>query len=113
MRAERVKAEPDARQKEKLSFWGFTRGRRYEGKEAYVTQELQDLVRIATVAHRKGKGELVWYSWVGAPKKKTVPSHGSTLVGVSKDGAIKLLEGHGATSAPAMAPEVRATCATT
>ena len=49
-------------------------------------------MRIATVAHRKGKGDLVWYSWVGAKKKKTVPAHGSTLVGVSKDGAFKLLE---------------------
>ena len=26
------------------------------------------------------------------PKEKTVPSHGSTLVGVSKEGAFKLLE---------------------
>ena len=93
-------AEPDARsakrkegaEKDKVSFWGFTRGRRYEGREAYVCEELQDLVRIATVAHRKGKGDVVWYSWVGSKKKKTEPSHGSTLVGVSKDGARFLLE---------------------
>ena len=99
-RAEDAEAEPDARQekeqepqqKERLPFWGFTQGRRYEGREAYICPELQDLVRVATVAHRKGKGDVIWYSWVGSRKKKTVPSHGSTLLGVSKDGAFKLLK---------------------
>ena len=96
-----AETEPDARQeatkkekgKEKASWWGFTPGRRYEGSEAYVCEELQDLVRIATVAHRRGMGDVVWYSWVGGGKKRrTVPSHGSTLVGISKEGAFKLLE---------------------
>ena len=47
-RAEAAQAEPDARQekepeqnkKERLSFWGFTQGRRYEGREAYICPEL-------------------------------------------------------------------------
>ena len=53
-----------------FSFWGFSQGRKFEGREAYVADELADLVRIATVAHRKGKGDLIWYSWVGAKKKE-------------------------------------------
>ena len=73
------------------SFWGFSRAGKFLDKEAYHSEELCDLVRIASIAHRKGKGDLIWYSWVGAKGRKTMPSHGSTLVGVSKDGAFKLM----------------------
>ena len=89
--------EPDAHrdkreiQREGLSYWGFSPGRKFVGEEAFMSEELNDLVRIATFAHRRGKGDLIWYSWVGAKTRKTMPSHGSTLVGVSKEGAFKLL----------------------
>ena len=53
---------------EGVSFWRFSQGEKYLGREAYISEELNDLVRIATVAHRKGKGDLIWYSWVGAKK---------------------------------------------
>ena len=102
---EEVKEEPDSpppctgEQREKgkgmmesISFWSFSQGQKYLGREPYISEELNDLVRIATVAQRKGKGDLIWYSWEGSSKSKTMPSHGSSLVGVSKEGAFKLLD---------------------
>ena len=77
--------------REGYSYWGFSPGRKFLGDDAFVSEELNDLVRIATYAHRRGKGDLIWYSWVGAKTRKTMPSHGSTLLGVSKEGAFKLL----------------------
>ena len=62
--------EKEEVQKEGASFWGFTAGQKFLGKEAYIADELADLVRIATVAHRKGKGDLIWYSWVGTKKRR-------------------------------------------
>lgn len=76
-----------------MSFWGFSKAGKFMDKEAYQTEELCDLVRIATVAHRKGKGDLIWYSWVGAKSRRTMPSYGSNLVGVSQEGAFKLMAG--------------------
>ena len=89
--------EPDAHrdksevQREGFSSWGFSEGRKFVGEEAFLSEELNDLVRIATFAHRRGKGDLIWYSWVGGKPRNSVPSHGSTLLGVSKEGAFKLL----------------------
>ena len=73
------------------SFWGFSKAGKFMDKEAYHSEELCDLVRIANCAHRKGKGDLIWYSWVGAKHDPTMPSHGSTLVGVTPEGAYKLM----------------------
>ena len=49
-----------------------------------VSQELEDLVRICTYAHRAHAGGLVWLSWCGGAAGKACklkPSHGSTLKG--------------------------------
>ena len=73
------------------SFYGWTKAGRYEGREAYITRDLRDLIQIANRAHRYHKnGDVVWYSWSGKGKSKNRPSYGSTLIGVSKEGAQKL-----------------------
>ena len=52
--------EPDAHRRDKeevrkegASFCGFSQGKKF--LEVHISEELNDLVRIATVAHRKGK----------------------------------------------------------
>ena len=76
---------------QKASFYGWTKASRHEAKEAYVSRDLRDLIRIANQAHRYfNRGDVVWYSWSGKGKSKNRPSYGSTLIGVSKEGAQKL-----------------------
>ena len=75
---------------------GFYRRRRKPtGAELQnVSQELEDLVKICTIAHRQHAGGLVWLSWCGAEGKagrKTAPMHGSTLVAVASWFARELL----------------------
>ena len=78
---------------EKPSFYGWTKASRHEAQEAYVTRDLRDLIQIANAAHRYNyQGDVVWYSWSGAGKAKNRPSYGSTLIGVSKEGAMKLMK---------------------
>ena len=75
----------------KPSFYGWMQATRHEAREAYITRDLKDLISIANVAHRYHyRGDVVWYSWSGKGKAKNKPSYGSTLVGVSKEGALKL-----------------------
>ena len=77
---------------QKPSFYGWTKASRHEAKEAYVTRDLRDLIQIANQAHRySNRGDVVWYSWSGKGKSKYKPSYGSTLIGVSKTGAQKLM----------------------
>ena len=81
---------PDA-SKEKPSFYGWVKASRHDAREAYITRDLRDLIQIANRAHRYHRcGDLVWYSWSGKGKAKNKPSYGSTLLGVSKEGAMKL-----------------------
>ena len=54
-----------------------------------VSQELTDLVRLATAASRLSVGHLVWASWVQGGKNK--PGHGSTLLLLDGEGACDLL----------------------
>ena len=73
------------------SFYGWTKASRPDTPEAYISRDLRDLVRIANQAHRYGlRDDVVWYSWVGSGKAKNKPSHGSTLLGVSKTGARRM-----------------------
>ena len=65
-------------------------GARCRMREGHVTFELQDLVRCCTTAHREGLGNVVWLSWVGARGRKRGPSHGSKLLGISRNGATLL-----------------------
>ena len=84
--------EPGDEETKKPSFYGWTKASRHEAREAYVTRDLRDLIQIANRAHRYHKqDDVVWYSWCGQGKNKNRPSHGSTLLGVSKEGAQKIL----------------------
>ena len=57
-----------------------------------VSEEVKDLVKICTMAHRQWKGNLVWLSWEGSSSKgcRCQPQHGATLIGVSVEGAKRL-----------------------
>ena len=59
-----------------------------------VSEYLEDLVKIVTAAHRKGRGDLVWLSYDANNKKGTKCKvvHASTLIAVSADGAKKLAD---------------------
>ena len=59
-----------------------------------MTEELQDLVKIFTAAHRSGRGDLVWLSWDGFDRKgcKQKHAHACTLLAVSHRGACILNE---------------------
>lgn len=46
---------------------------------------LGDLVDIVTQAKRIGLGGITWFAWCGSGKKKAQVSHGSHLLGISKD----------------------------
>ena len=82
------------------SFYGWVKSTRPDTREAYISRDLRDLIRIANQAHRYGgRDDLVWYSWCGHGKAKNKPSHGSTLLGVSKTGARRLRQ--------AMIPETK------
>ena len=55
------------------------------------TQELLDIVQMCTLAHRAGRGDLVWLSWEGSTGRKSHPSHGTTLVAISHLRAASML----------------------
>ena len=55
------------------------------------TQELLDIVQMCTLAHRAGRGDLVWLSWEGSKQRKSHPCHGSTLLAISHLRAASML----------------------
>ena len=49
-----------------------------------VSEQLQDIVRLFTFAHRKKAGDLVWVGWCGGSKGyRNVPMHGSQFIGIT------------------------------
>ena len=75
---------------------GWFRSSKKPPAEAFehVSQELDDLVRMATLARRVGHGDLIWYSWDGCDGKgrKERPAHGSSLLGITAAAAKKMLK---------------------
>ena len=63
-----------------------------KGEEVQPSQEIKDLVRLVTLAHRHDLGDLVWLSWDGANSRghKCKPGHACTLLAVTIPGARKL-----------------------
>lgn len=55
----------------------------------YPSQELRDLVRLATAAHRCGRGNIIWlgYEARNSAGLRTMPSYGSSLIAVTAAGA--------------------------
>ena len=98
-RAEDAGAEPDARQGKNKS---HSRKRECPSgvslradamRAGRRTSVLSSRTWSASPPLRAGRAKEMRFGTPGwDPKKKTVPSHGSTLVGVSKEGAFKLLE---------------------
>ena len=87
-------AFPDA---ETAAMLGFYRRRRKPSAADLqsVSQELEDLVKICTYAHRQRAGGLVWLSWCGGnlgKSRKSAPTHGSALLAVTSWFARELLE---------------------
>ena len=67
-------ALPKSNSKEEMEFKGFS-------------QDVVDLMRIATLCSREGWGDIIWVSWIPKKqKKKSYIGHGSALVLVAKDG---------------------------
>ena len=63
-------------------------------KDEGYTENVADLVRWATVAHREGCGNLVWIGWV-PHKKPSHMHHGGHCLLLSKDGMVKVAEAMG------------------
>ena len=68
-----------AREERDMTFFGWQRG----CPPCPPSQELTDLVRVCTQAERLGRGNLVWLAWEANNSKKTMPSHGSTLMALT------------------------------
>ena len=58
-----------------------------------VAEEVKDLVKMCTLANRKGGGNFVWLTWEGSKTRgyRAQPQHGLTLVGMTVKGAERLL----------------------
>ena len=71
----------------------YTRPSRVKGDAAAPSEELEDIVKLCTAAHRRGKGGLVWLSWDGGGDsgRKLAPCHASTLLAVSHLTAVVML----------------------
>ena len=75
------------------SFGQFFTKQSAPGGIGHIPQALEDLVKIAISADRHEVGDFVWYSWEGSSKKgcRSRPMHAATMIGVSAEGARKLL----------------------
>ena len=58
-----------------------------------MADEIKDLVKMCTLANRKGGGKFVWLSWDGGNKRgfRSQPQHALTLIGMTVKGAQRLL----------------------
>ena len=65
-----------------------TRGHPDEG----FKQNVADLIRMATLCHRLGKGDIIWFGWcaTGGKKKPSWPTQGSHGLCVTKPGALAI-----------------------
>ena len=72
------------------TFEGWQPGTRCRVREGHVSEELSDLVRIVTTASRACLGDIVWLSWCGRQFRKLHPSHGSTLLALTRRAAEQL-----------------------
>ena len=67
-------------------------GWKHKPPKAKPSQELVDLIHIATAAARQGRGNFVWLCWEGQSHRKWQPGHATTLVAFTKTFAAAFLE---------------------
>ena len=76
------------------SFGNFFTKRISAGVGECVPEALQDLVKISIAAAREEVGDFIWYSWEGSNRRggRTRPMHGASMIGITAEGARKLLD---------------------
>ena len=77
----------------KNSFGTFFTKQSAPGTTGHVLQALEDLIKISISADRHNVGDFIWYSWEGSNKTgcSSRPMHAATMIGVSAEGARRLL----------------------
>ena len=60
------------------------------GGSEETTRELEDIVRLCTVAHRHGCGDFVWMQWAPSTGSEALPNHASTFTALSQEGAARV-----------------------
>ena len=59
---------------------------REEDENQGFSQDVVDLMRIATMCHREGWGNLIWVTWVPKKKRRSFIGHGSGCILMTKAG---------------------------
>ena len=62
------------------------KGHSDESDDQNFSQDVIDIMRIATMCHRVGMGEIIWVSWVPKKDKPSRLGHGSTCLLLTKMG---------------------------
>ena len=65
-----------------------------------LSREVADMLRMCTLAHRNGMGNIVWLGWNGRNDSPTWLSNGSTAIAVSKKGGEVIKEAFDAGKVP-------------
>ena len=71
------------------NWYEFPLGPRTTNKMLKPSQEVMDVVQMATIASRQQAGELIWASWVPAARKSQI-GHGSALVMLNTEAPARL-----------------------
>ena len=89
--AEEAPARPP---KKRRGYQGWMAAQRtaLTANEVEVSRELRDLVQICNRAAMIGRGHVVWFGWCAKATKRSLPSFGSHLLAVTKQGAAAMLD---------------------
>ena len=83
-------AEASAGQRRAFGAWDAGQRTQLPDASLVQTRELVDLVHIATQAHRRQVGNMIWYTWCGGNRgRKAAPGHGSMLLGFTRTAAFQ------------------------
>ena len=75
----------------RLGNWERSSATRGRPTAEEMSEELRDVVRCCTAAHREGLGDLVWLSWNGsANKRRGSPSYGSQMIAYTRLAALEV-----------------------
>ena len=82
--------EEDTRSK-KRKFMEWNAAEHSHERFAVASPEIRELAQCCNVAERIGHGSLIWFGWCPGGRQRSVPSHGSHLIAVTRHGARHLL----------------------